>query len=206
MLAIQVTIFSNTGICIGVTHHHSICGGRGFTHFMKTWASISTLESSEPLPLLDRTLIKDHDGITKIFSDELDGFMGSQSMLGNRKLRVMDIKLKPNIEAKTGGSKSNNTSFVVAVNYRARLDPIIPETCFGNCVSGCVVNAEKPDLIQGEIIVAAQLIKSAVQEVEAKKRILKGLENDISNLLKVQSSRRVLAAPGSPQFELYKID
>ncbi|KAJ4971940.1 hypothetical protein NE237_005039 [Protea cynaroides] len=208
MLAIQVTIFPNTRICIGVTHHKLICDGRGFIHFMKTWASISTLESSEPLPLLDMTFIKDHVGITKIFLYELDGFMGSQSMLGNR-LRVMDIKLKPNIVRATFelneetsrilkerfypisrfGSKSNITRFVVAVDYRARLDPIIQETYFGNCVKSCSMNAEKSDLIKGGIPVAAQLMKFAVQEVEAKKRILK-----------------VLAAAGSPQFGLYKID
>ncbi|KAJ4971028.1 hypothetical protein NE237_004127 [Protea cynaroides] len=244
ILAIQVTIFPNTGICIGITHHHSICDGRGFTHFMKTWASISTLESSEPLPLLDRTVVKDHDGITKIFLDELEGFMGSQLMSGNRRLRVMDIELKPNMvratfelneetgrklkervyppsrlvaicaytwvcllkaEAKTGGSKSNNTFFVVNVDYRARLDPIIPETYFGNCIRGCVVNAEKTDLIKGGVAMAAQLINSAVQDMEGDKRILRGLENGLSKLLKIQSGR-VLAAAGSPQFGLYKID
>ncbi|KAJ4970299.1 hypothetical protein NE237_003398 [Protea cynaroides] len=244
ILAIQVTIFPNTGICIGVTHHHSICDGRGFTHFMKTWASISTLESSEPLPLLDRTVVKDHDGITKIFLDELDGFMGFQSMSENRRLRVMDIELKPNMvratfklneetgrklkeriyppsrlvaicaytwvcllkaEAKTGESKSNNTLFVVNVDCRARLDPIIPETYFGNCIRGCVVNAEKTDLIKGGVAMAAQLIKSAVQDMEGDKRILRGLENGLSKLLKMQSGR-VLAAAGSPQFGLYKLD
>ncbi|KAJ4971687.1 hypothetical protein NE237_004786 [Protea cynaroides] len=245
MLAIQVTIFPNSGICIGVTHHHSICDGRGFTHFMKTWASISTLESSEPLPLLDRTVVKDHDGITKIFLDELDGFMGSQSMFGNRRLRVMDIELKPNMvratfelneetskrlkerfnppsrlvaicaytwvclvkaEAKTGGSKSNSTHFVVNVDCRARLDPIIPKTYFGNCVIGCVVNAEKTDLIKGGVAMATQLIRSAIQKVE-EEGILRGLEDSLSSLLKMKSSNsRRLGAAGSPQFGFYKID
>ncbi|KAJ4970378.1 hypothetical protein NE237_003477 [Protea cynaroides] len=187
MLAIQVTIFPNIGICIGITHHHSI-------------SSISTLESSEPLPLLDSTVVKDHDGITKIYLDELDGFMGSQSISRNRRLRMMDIKLKPNMvratfelneetgkklkervyspsrlvaicaytwvclliaKAKTGGSKSNNTLFVINMDCRARLDPIILETYFGNCIRGCVVNAEKTDLIKGGVAMAAQLIKSA---------------------------------------------
>ncbi|KAJ4971379.1 hypothetical protein NE237_004478 [Protea cynaroides] len=217
MLAIQVTIFPNTRICIGITHHHSICDGRGFTHFMKTWDSITTLESSETLPLLDRTVVKDHDGITKVFLDELDGFMGSQSMFTNRRLRVMDIELKPNMdratfelneetEAKIGGSKSNSTCFVVNVDCRARLDPIIQETYFGNCVIGCVVNAEKTDLIKGGVAIATQLIRSAIHKAE-EKGILRGLKDSLSSLLKVKSSNsRRLAAAGSPQFGLYKID
>ncbi|KAJ4972004.1 hypothetical protein NE237_005103 [Protea cynaroides] len=237
MLAIQVTIFPNTEICIGVTHHHSICDGRGFTHFMKTWASISTLESLEPLSLLDRTVVKDHDGITKIFLEELDGFMGSK----------MDIELKPNmvratfelneesgrkvkervyppsrlvaicaytwvcllkVEAKTGGSKSNNTLFVVNVDCRARLDPIIPETYFGNCITGCMMNAEKTDLIKGGVAMATQLIRSAVQEMEGDKRILRGLENSLSKLLKMHVDQWAISNDntGSPQFGLYKID
>ncbi|KAJ4970408.1 hypothetical protein NE237_003507 [Protea cynaroides] len=245
MLAIQVTIFPNTGICIGVTHHHSICDGRGFAHFMKTWASISTLKSLESLPLLDRTVIKDHNGITKIFLDELDGFMDSHSTWGNRRLRMVDIELKPNMvratfelneetcrklkdrvhlpskliaicaytwvcllkaEAKTGGSKSNNTRILVSVDCRARLDPLIPETYFGNCVLGCVVNAEKTDLIKGGIVVAAQLIRSAIQGAE-EEGLLRGLEDSLSGLFKLQSSNiRQLPAAGSPQFGLYKID
>ncbi|KAJ4970679.1 hypothetical protein NE237_003778 [Protea cynaroides] len=62
LLAIQVTVFPNTGICVGITFQHSICNARAFTHFMKTWASISKFEatslSPEPLPFLDRTMIR----------------------------------------------------------------------------------------------------------------------------------------------------
>ncbi|XP_043691684.1 phenolic glucoside malonyltransferase 1-like [Telopea speciosissima] len=99
ILAIQVTVFPNNGFCIGATHLHSICDGRGFAHFMRTWATISKLGASsllpESLPFLDKTVIEEHDdeGILKLFLDELDRFMGS----GNRRLRVMDIELQPNM-------------------------------------------------------------------------------------------------------------
>ncbi|KAJ4980658.1 hypothetical protein NE237_031495 [Protea cynaroides] len=242
MLAIQVTIFPNTGICIGVTRHHSVCDGRGFAYFMKTWASCSSLESSESLPLLDRIVIKDHDDYTNIFLDELNGFMSSQSMSGNRRLRVMDLELKPNMvratfelneetcrrfkerfypssrlvaicaytwvclikaEAKTGGSKSNSTRFVVNVDCRARL---IPETYFGNCVRSCVVNAERTNLIKVGVVMATQLIRFAIQKAE-EEGILRGLEDSLSIFLKMKfSNSKALVAAGSPQFGFYKID
>ncbi|KAJ4971218.1 hypothetical protein NE237_004317 [Protea cynaroides] len=101
MLAIQVTVFPNTGFCIGVTFQHSIFDGRAFSHFMRTWASISKLGTAslppESLPVLDRTAIKDQAGFTKIFLDELDRFMGSELESGNRRLRVMDVQLQPNM-------------------------------------------------------------------------------------------------------------
>ncbi|XP_042479842.1 malonyl-coenzyme:anthocyanin 5-O-glucoside-6'''-O-malonyltransferase-like [Macadamia integrifolia] len=104
MLAIQVTVFPNTRIYIGLSHHHTSCDGRGFTHFMRTWASISklgagfgSLSSDQSLPILDRTVIKEQDDMLKMFLDKLDGFMGSESVSGNRILSVMDVELQPNM-------------------------------------------------------------------------------------------------------------
>ncbi|XP_042479844.1 malonyl-coenzyme:anthocyanin 5-O-glucoside-6'''-O-malonyltransferase-like [Macadamia integrifolia] len=104
MLAIQVTVFPYTGICIGLTRHHSACDGRGFTHFMRTWASISklgagfgSLSPDQSLPILDRTMIKEQDDMLKMFLDKLDGFMGSESVSRNRILRMMDVELQPNM-------------------------------------------------------------------------------------------------------------
>ncbi|XP_042480410.1 anthocyanin 5-aromatic acyltransferase-like [Macadamia integrifolia] len=257
MLALQVTVFPNNGICIAATHHHSVCDGRGFTHFMRTWASISKLGveslSPESLPFLDRTTIKEDYGITKILLNDLDRFMGSETILGNRRLRVMDIELKPNMvratfevneasgrrlkewifsqykkdeqqtippskfaaicaytwicllkaEAKVGESKTNNTtSFVFNVDCRARLDPPIQETYLGNCIRSGVVIAEKTDLMR-EVAVAAQLIRNVVLEMD--KGILRGMERSVSDLLEMQYSR-ILAAAGSSQLGLYKID
>ncbi|XP_042515245.1 phenolic glucoside malonyltransferase 1-like [Macadamia integrifolia] len=276
MLAIQVTVFPNSGICIGVAHHHSICDGRAFSHFMKTWASLSKLGDASPslspdsLPFSDRTGIKDRDGISDRYLNELDRFMkGSSdqfpvvSEMNHRRLRVMDIKLQPNMvratfelnqancrrlkelvfaqykkkkdhdqqtqsmippsrlvsicaytwvcllkaEAKAGESNSNETRFVVNADCRARLDPPMPKSYFGNCVKPVVVIAKKTDFMRGDgFAVAAQLIGGAIHKgVVNNPDILNGLENGVSDLLEVQSSR-VLAAAGSPQFGLYETD
>ncbi|XP_043692117.1 anthocyanin 5-aromatic acyltransferase-like [Telopea speciosissima] len=102
ILAIQVTVFPNTGICIALARNHSSCDGRGFNHFMRTWSSISKLGAPsllpESLPFLDRTVTEEHDdGMLKMFMDMLDRIMGSESVSGNRILRAMDSELQPNM-------------------------------------------------------------------------------------------------------------
>ncbi|XP_062113225.1 coumaroyl-CoA:anthocyanidin 3-O-glucoside-6''-O-coumaroyltransferase 1-like [Humulus lupulus] len=40
LMALQVTVFPNSGISIGVTFCHMVADGRAFHHFMKSWASV----------------------------------------------------------------------------------------------------------------------------------------------------------------------
>ncbi|XVE66701.1 hypothetical protein DITRI_Ditri08aG0099900 [Diplodiscus trichospermus] len=67
IIAFQVTVFPNTGICIASNYCH-VCGdGKTFMHFMRSWTSVyravgdsTYLEKS--LPLWNKDLIKDpHD-------------------------------------------------------------------------------------------------------------------------------------------------
>ncbi|KAL1535722.1 phenolic glucoside malonyltransferase 1-like [Salvia divinorum] len=50
--AIQLTLFPNQGICIGFTHHHSICDANTLSDFLHTWASINKSNGGEQLNLL----------------------------------------------------------------------------------------------------------------------------------------------------------
>ncbi|KAK3411838.1 hypothetical protein EUGRSUZ_I00591 [Eucalyptus grandis] len=74
LMAIQVTLFPNKGICIGVNFLHVAADGRSFNHFMKSWASIHrsggdpTCANSDDLsPFHDRGVIKDLNGLEPIF-------------------------------------------------------------------------------------------------------------------------------------------
>ena len=40
LLALQVVVFPNSGICIGTKFCHVVADGMAFNHFMKSWASI----------------------------------------------------------------------------------------------------------------------------------------------------------------------
>ncbi|CAN1832787.1 Malonyl-CoA:anthocyanidin 5-O-glucoside-6''-O-malonyltransferase [Linum perenne] len=68
VLALQVTVFRQ-GFCVGVTSHHAVLDGKSTVMFMKAWAHISKelgngAELTEELtPFLDRTVVKDPDGI-----------------------------------------------------------------------------------------------------------------------------------------------
>ncbi|KAJ4977263.1 hypothetical protein NE237_002369 [Protea cynaroides] len=102
LMAIQVTVFPNSGISIGVIHSHSLMDGRSMDYFMRTWAMISKLGeanqylSTLSIPFLDRTLIKDSNGFEKIYLKELEGFARSDKLVsGNRSLRIMEIKMQP---------------------------------------------------------------------------------------------------------------
>ncbi|KAF8022377.1 hypothetical protein BT93_F0034 [Corymbia citriodora subsp. variegata] len=73
LMAIQVTLFPNKGICIGVQFFHVAGDGTSFTHFMKSWASIqrsegdpTCIESDDLSPFHDRGVIKDPNGLKPI--------------------------------------------------------------------------------------------------------------------------------------------
>ncbi|KAL3618159.1 hypothetical protein CASFOL_038480 [Castilleja foliolosa] len=70
LLAIQVTLFPNQGVCIGLTGHHSTCDGPALTLFMKAWASINKFNGDESrlfasgeecLPFYNRDVVPDGD-------------------------------------------------------------------------------------------------------------------------------------------------
>ncbi|CAH9112730.1 unnamed protein product [Cuscuta epithymum] len=81
LFALQVTLFPDVGICIGVTNHHTTGDGSSIFEFMKAWAFFSShhkdddkgkfsmLLPSQYLPVLDRTLFKDPKGLAKIYWD-----------------------------------------------------------------------------------------------------------------------------------------
>ncbi|GMJ06440.1 hypothetical protein like AT1G03940 [Hibiscus trionum] len=70
-LAFQVTVFPNSGICIGSIYCHAVGDGKSFMHFMRSWTSVfrsggdlACLENS--LPLFNRDVIKDPFGLESV--------------------------------------------------------------------------------------------------------------------------------------------
>ncbi|EXB62316.1 Anthocyanin 5-aromatic acyltransferase [Morus notabilis] len=75
LLALQVTVFPNAGICL-VWFNHAAADGREFHHFMKsralvckTGGDLTRLDSDLQLPSHDRTAIKDPDGLDRVLLD-----------------------------------------------------------------------------------------------------------------------------------------
>ncbi|KAF5481182.1 hypothetical protein F2P56_001854 [Juglans regia] len=75
LMSMQVTVFPNKGICIGITFCHVTADGRAFHHFIKSWASIFrsrgdlTFLATSP-PLHEKAVIKDLNGLEPIFLEE----------------------------------------------------------------------------------------------------------------------------------------
>ncbi|KAL3619245.1 hypothetical protein CASFOL_036815 [Castilleja foliolosa] len=59
VLAIQLTLFPNQGICIGITGNHAIGDATTLVLFTKKWASINSKSGNEFLPLYNRDLVTD---------------------------------------------------------------------------------------------------------------------------------------------------
>ncbi|GAV64706.1 Transferase domain-containing protein, partial [Cephalotus follicularis] len=72
LLAVQVTVFPFSGVCIGVEFSHVAADGRAFNHFMKSWASICRSNGNSLtyvdnwLPAHGRDQIEDPQGIESI--------------------------------------------------------------------------------------------------------------------------------------------
>lgn len=74
IIALQVTVFPNQGLCIAITYCH-VMDDNSCSHFMKSWASIcrssgDTTFLEKSLPCYDRELIKDPRGLEAIFLED----------------------------------------------------------------------------------------------------------------------------------------
>ncbi|KAK9132183.1 hypothetical protein Scep_011711 [Stephania cephalantha] len=86
VFAAQVTLFPNSGICLGVTFLHAMMDGRAMAFFLKSWASTSRFGHSPHeeslLPFFDRysVILKDVHGLQKHSLQMFLQFMQSKSM------------------------------------------------------------------------------------------------------------------------------
>ncbi|XP_030515344.1 anthocyanidin 3-O-glucoside 6''-O-acyltransferase-like [Rhodamnia argentea] len=85
LFAAQVTVFPNSGLCLGLACHHVVADARTFNLFLKAWASLSRqLSSPAPHPsslrgffttppYYDRTVLRDPRGLLHRFLSEWCG-------------------------------------------------------------------------------------------------------------------------------------
>ncbi|KAL1543025.1 anthocyanidin 3-O-glucoside 6''-O-acyltransferase-like [Salvia divinorum] len=70
-IAVQLTLFPDKGICVGLTIHHSICDANALARFLRTWAAINkgggggdSESVKNLLPFYGRDSIQDSDRLT----------------------------------------------------------------------------------------------------------------------------------------------
>ncbi|XP_022878609.1 malonyl-coenzyme:anthocyanin 5-O-glucoside-6'''-O-malonyltransferase-like [Olea europaea var. sylvestris] len=141
VFCLQLTLFPNHGLCIGFTNLHTVGDASSIVGFIKAWASISKLGGdsqlieTNSLPLFDRSVIQDPNGIGNLWWNQLNNIpirFSSLHSLANKVrntyiLHQADIqKLKDSLFARNPGLV-HPSSFVVTV-----------EKCFRNCTSTLV--------------------------------------------------------------------
>ncbi|XP_077251708.1 malonyl-coenzyme A:anthocyanin 3-O-glucoside-6''-O-malonyltransferase-like [Tasmannia lanceolata] len=218
ILALQVTIFPNSGICIGMSIHHGAADGSTSTHFMKSWASIFKVGG-------DLSHQNSQEGQMEKKNKDVDIVLATfvLTRVDLEKLRQWVMaRVEPNWKpyyssfvltcvyvwicllkvGKVVGDKRVN--FIFAMDFRARLDPPLPSTYVGNCIGICFAEANARDF-GGEngLVVGSEVIRRAIRETED--GVLKGAEHWARKYLSLLGESLVMVA-GSPKFRMYEID
>ncbi|KAF7130496.1 hypothetical protein RHSIM_Rhsim10G0048100 [Rhododendron simsii] len=107
---------------------------------------------------------------------------------------------------KTRKLTTEKVHLLFSVDCRARLEPPIPSTYFGNCVTGCIIDADTNKYMEEDgVAVAAWAIGEAIEGLDD--GVLKGAKELIPNYLsRLKEGGLVITITGSPRFELYKTD
>ncbi|XWS27097.1 hypothetical protein CRYUN_Cryun26dG0087100 [Craigia yunnanensis] len=132
LMAIQVTIFPNVGISIGVAFCHVAADGKTLAHFMKSWASVHSSQGdltclNNSVPNFNWDLIKDPLGLASLFMKNKCEY-GDLSSIPIHKFRITsDIKrsqvdlLKDWVKRKcmeeNGSEPTRMSTFVVTCAY-----------------------------------------------------------------------------------------
>ncbi|XP_058084575.1 malonyl-coenzyme A:anthocyanin 3-O-glucoside-6''-O-malonyltransferase-like [Magnolia sinica] len=251
LLALQVTVFPNFGICIGITTHHGAADGSSSIHFMKSWASIyrSGEDSSiMPLPVHDRSLTAHLDGVKRVLLDQLakiqlDRILETSSVKGRAdpvratfvmaradieklRRRVLAQRLEDSQKAlpssayvltcayvwvclvrargDSDDARGKTVHFAFPTGYRAREDPPLPATYFGNCIAPRFVEANGSDFWSEDgVVPASEAIGREIPGLGS--RVLEGAEGWIPRAFK-WTGERVVTVAGSPKIRVYDTD
>ncbi|KAJ9550573.1 hypothetical protein OSB04_014618 [Centaurea solstitialis] len=247
VFSVQVTLFPNTGISVGMTNHHSLGDVTTRFCFLKAWTSIARSGNDESflangtLPVFDRLVnypkideiyLKNIDVETSFFNN---GYQPPRLTEPTNKVRATFIltrtalnRLKEWVSTQlptlpyassftvacayiwTCIAKSRNDeleSFGFAVDCRARIDPPIPGSYFGNCVALCN-SVAKTNLLSGSegFLNAAKLIGENLHKMLTDKD---GVVKDVWPIEGIFSQgipTTMMGVTGTPKLKFYDMD
>ncbi|KAM2482023.1 hypothetical protein COP2_040811 [Malus domestica] len=181
LLSVQITVFPNCGICIGIAYHHVVGDERTFNNFIKAWASFSRLGDSSNIavqsaPYYDRTAIVDALGFEDIFLKEWWKRISSRGvLLGANKNAIVNGHSKNMIRA----------TFLIDLAQMESIKNWIIELCNKG-------NESHP------------AIGNTIKKLD--KAILGGAEKWISEWEEMFGSELHVMVLGSPKVDLYETD
>ncbi|KAL5715952.1 hypothetical protein ACHQM5_017702 [Ranunculus cassubicifolius] len=248
LMALQVTLFPNKGICIAYTYNHAVADGRIILQFMSSWASACRLQGNESMSSLcyDRSMVTEPKenfiseyielfkklNITKeTFNTQKDLVVTINKVLATFVLTTGDIQRirkwilnkDPTfqlstfvcvcayvwaclIKARRGddarlAEDDTLEYFALLVDFRARQEPPLPDTYFGNCLKTAIVEIKRSDLTGNHgIPIAAKLLRNAIQNANNGEKITKVDDRFYS------APNRFVSVAGYPKFAMYQPD
>ncbi|KAF5203626.1 Malonyl-coenzyme A:anthocyanin 3-O-glucoside-6''-O-malonyltransferase [Thalictrum thalictroides] len=110
--------------------------------------------------------------------------------------------LKARWPSKTDHENDAEEHIIVPIDVRARLDPPLPVTYFGNCIGGVDVMCNRSVLIGKDgIAIAAKLIGKAIKNYD----FYAQLERDLSYFMSIPKGQ-IEGVGSSPRFAVYDTD
>ncbi|KAE8798160.1 putative quercetin 3-O-glucoside-6''-O-malonyltransferase [Hordeum vulgare] len=116
-------------------------------------------------------------------------------------------------ESSSSGASSNDRAYAVfAADHRARLDPPVPATYFGNCLGLCFASASKKEITAdgaGGLLAACSAVSAAIDEATRPR----GGGGDggswdvcLERVVEAYGGGVPLTLAGSPRFRVYGVD
>ncbi|KAG0484341.1 hypothetical protein HPP92_008420 [Vanilla planifolia] len=107
---------------------------------------------------------------------------------------------------KTRGSVSDDaaTNLIIAVDWRWRIRPRIPEAFFGNCIGSCIATARAAEIVgQDGFSVACEKIGTAIEGIGDD--VHESMEGTLDKIVALLPTRPLTFA-GSPKLRVYETD
>ncbi|XP_057796558.1 malonyl-coenzyme:anthocyanin 5-O-glucoside-6'''-O-malonyltransferase-like [Salvia miltiorrhiza] len=135
VLALQMTLFPDHGVCLGFTNHHAIGDASSVVRFIKAWATVSKHggdakligENPQLLPSFDRAAVADPDGLDSYYWNLMKQSRAVESppvsfpLNKHRATFVLtadDVqRLKHHVQFKSSRPELRATSFTVACAF-----------------------------------------------------------------------------------------
>ncbi|KAJ0437318.1 putative anthocyanin 6''-O-malonyltransferase [Helianthus annuus] len=240
---VQVTLFSNSGISIGMTNHHCLGDASTRFNFLKAWTSIAQSGSDESflangtMPFYDRLIKNPKLDESYLKFARLETFKEYQppKLEPTDKVRATFIlprtvllRLKELVTTQVPtiayvscfsvacayiwsciASSTHENELQVcgfAIDCRARMNPALPASYFGNCVGWCYVPAQSKVLTGKEgFVTAAKLLGESLHErLTDKDGIMKDIVFD--DLFSSGVPPTIIGIAGTPKLKFYDMD
>ncbi|KAM1429329.1 hypothetical protein ACFX2I_045534 [Malus domestica] len=216
ILALQATIFPNSGLCISIAYRH-VVDGRTANHFMKCWASVYKSGGDlscihESPPIYDRDLIKTPKDYEPILFNQYIGLRSTWKNLDMAKsssIFIDNFRTTFALHASETGVTSMKDDDLLRLGFAADIRSLfqnpMPITYFGNCLSACYVADKKREIMaECGIAKAVKALEAAIFEL--KNRDLEGLKRMVPFRGELVVAESSVAIAGSPKLGVYGTD